>query len=126
MEFSKYIMQKAHSNGIPIIVATQMLESMVSSESPTRAEISDVTNAILDNTDALMLSEETAIGSFPLEAVKVLSDTSLYVESFYHNFEEPSEFTGSRALNSGPFRSTIILTYIFLSLAILSLKFTSV
>ncbi len=105
----KYIMQKAHSNGIPIIVATQMLESMVSSESPTRAEISDVTNAILDNTDALMLSEETAIGSFPLEAVKVLRDTSLYVESFYHNFEEPSEFTGSRVTFSVA-KSTKILS----------------
>ncbi len=105
----KYIMQKAHSNGIPIIVATQMLESMVSSDSPTRAEISDVTNAILDNTDALMLSEETAIGSFPLEAVKVLKDTSLYVESFYHNFEEPREFTGSRVTFSVA-RSTKILS----------------
>ncbi|MHB1439640.1 MAG: pyruvate kinase [Cuniculiplasma sp.] len=105
----KFIMKRAHSTGLPIIVATQMLESMVSSESPTRAEISDVTNAILDNTDALMLSEETAIGQFPLEAVQVLRDTSLYVEEYYCDFSEPAEFTGSKITFSVA-RSTKLLS----------------
>ncbi|MCL4322876.1 MAG: pyruvate kinase [Candidatus Thermoplasmatota archaeon] len=105
----KYIMQKAHSKGVPIIVATQMLESMVSSDSPTRAEISDVTNAILDNTDALMLSEETAIGQYPVDAVNVLKDTSLYVESFPDNLDEPADFTGSKVTFSVS-KSTRILS----------------
>jgi pyruvate kinase len=92
----KSILKKAHGLGLPTIVATQMLESMVENESPTRAEISDITNAILDDTDALMLSEESAIGKFPVEAVRVLRDTSLYVEKYYNEFPDPEDFNGSR------------------------------
>ena len=88
----KRIINISHKYAVPTIVATQMLESMVNSDSPTRAEVSDVTNAILDDTDALMLSEETAMGKYPVEAVTYLYEISKYVESQFMSFPEPENF----------------------------------
>lgn len=77
----KTILRAARERGVPTIVATQMLESMISAAAPTRAEASDVANAVYEGTDALMLSAETANGMFPIEAVTVMSRIAARVEA---------------------------------------------
>jgi len=79
----KRIITKSRQAGIPVITATQMLTSMISSPFPTRAEVSDIANAVLDGTDAVMLSDETTVGEFASEAVKVLDRTIIETETIY-------------------------------------------
>ncbi len=76
----KSIIERARWHNRFVITATQMLESMIESSTPTRAEVSDVANAIFDGTDAVMLSAETSVGRFPIDAVRIMAKIALEVE----------------------------------------------
>jgi len=76
----KHIIQRARTLDKPVIIATQMMESMIENPVPTRAEVSDVATAVLENTDAIMLSAETAAGAFPVKAVQAMAKVCLVVE----------------------------------------------
>ncbi|MFZ2803675.1 MAG: pyruvate kinase [Patescibacteria group bacterium] len=94
----KQIIAACRDRAVPVIVATQMLDSMQRNPRPTRAEVSDVANAVADHADAVMLSGETASGLFPIESVRVMADTIRVTEASVFDNLNPVDMTASRGV----------------------------
>lgn len=86
--YQKKIIHLANTHGKPVITATEMMQSMIENPRPTRAEVSDIANAIFDHTDAIMLSNESAVGKYPVQAVKYMTQIAISTEQELRNHEQ--------------------------------------
>ncbi|MFZ6050724.1 pyruvate kinase [Halocola ammonii] len=98
----KMLIKKCIKNGKPVIVATQMMESMITNIRPTRAEVNDVANAVMDGSDAVMLSAETSVGKYPVQVIKAMVNIVQEVENFesiYYHETAPAESREERFIS---------------------------
>lgn len=122
----KMIIKKSMLHAKPVIVATQMMESMIQSISPTRAEVNDVANAVLDGADAVMLSGETSVGKFPVDVIKTMSNIVQEMETFngIYNKEELPERNQERFISDSICFNACRLSQRVEAAAILTMSFS--
>jgi pyruvate kinase len=107
----KILIHKCNCIGKPVITATQMLESMIKNSVPTRAEVSDIANAIIDGTDAIMLSEETTLGDYPVAAVEVMTRVALRVEKEVYTRDTIAEYETAHGVTDVVSQSAVRLSH---------------
>jgi pyruvate kinase len=107
----KTIIRKCNAVGKPVITATQMLESMIKSPVPTRAEVSDIANAIIDGTDAIMLSEETTLGEYPVQAVEMMTKVACRVEKEVYTRDTIASFSQSHGVTDIVSQSAVLAAH---------------
>jgi pyruvate kinase len=105
----KEVVKKANDEARVSVIATQILRSMVTSPTPTRAEVSDITNAVLDGCDAILLSEETAVGEYPVEVVRVADTTIMEAERVYPYHQDHPARDRTQAIASAAARLARVL-----------------
>lgn len=111
-KYQKHIVKRCREKGKAVIVATEMMDSMIKSARPTRAEVLDVANAVLDGTDAVMLSGETTIGKFPVEVVKYMAEICRDTEEYYdynQQFESERKNTITETIANSVVSATKVL-----------------
>jgi pyruvate kinase len=122
----KMVIKKSRLHAKPVIVATQMMESMIQSISPTRAEVNDVANAVLDGADAVMLSGETSVGKFPVDVIKTIANivTEMETSESIYNKEELPERNQDRFISDSICFNACRLSQRVEAAAILTMSFS--